>query len=357
MSVGVVIPTYNRQEGLKLTLEALQRQTFRDFTVVIADDGSTDGTGETIKEMIISPQWSGRLSWVGCGPNIGVRTGRARNIGAANLPRDCDLMVMLDTEVILHPKAIEFFFDVHKQYPDAVIIGRMDWLPPMDIGQVVEVLRTKGIEALRTLVPDGRPERVDGTFVGEELRTTVRPGLFERQSGVLQPIKSEWALPSTAGYPLHLFWDIGGFDEAMIGYGFQDIEFGVRAERKGIQCLLFPQIWSLHAWHAKQDPLARLTENQANLDYVIRKHGSNNVLDGEIQWGYWAHYQKERGGRVRSLGDTFWAFNSVGNRRLRLPSATWIERLGFCLNCDVESVSIEELNLAQDVGIAAERLT
>jgi glycosyltransferase involved in cell wall biosynthesis len=38
------IPTYNREKLLKITLEAVLRQTFADFEVIIYDNGSTDGT-------------------------------------------------------------------------------------------------------------------------------------------------------------------------------------------------------------------------------------------------------------------------------------------------------------------------
>lgn len=43
--VSVVIPAYNAERFLGVTLESLRRQTFRDFETVVVDDGSTDGTG------------------------------------------------------------------------------------------------------------------------------------------------------------------------------------------------------------------------------------------------------------------------------------------------------------------------
>jgi hypothetical protein len=39
---------------------------------------------------------------VSCGPHQGVRTGRARNIGAANLPGGTRLLLMLDTDLVRH---------------------------------------------------------------------------------------------------------------------------------------------------------------------------------------------------------------------------------------------------------------
>lgn len=42
--VDLVIPTYNGREHLRNCLHAVQNQTFLDVTVIVVDDGSTDGT-------------------------------------------------------------------------------------------------------------------------------------------------------------------------------------------------------------------------------------------------------------------------------------------------------------------------
>lgn len=47
--VSVIIPTYNRLELLKETVESVRNQSFRDFEIIVVDDGSTDGTAEWLK--------------------------------------------------------------------------------------------------------------------------------------------------------------------------------------------------------------------------------------------------------------------------------------------------------------------
>ncbi len=42
--ISVIIPTYNRAELLRETLKSVFAQSFRDFEVVVVDDGSTDQT-------------------------------------------------------------------------------------------------------------------------------------------------------------------------------------------------------------------------------------------------------------------------------------------------------------------------
>lgn len=47
-AVSVILPTYNQARFLPECLDALERQTFRDFRVVACDDGSTDGTMDAL---------------------------------------------------------------------------------------------------------------------------------------------------------------------------------------------------------------------------------------------------------------------------------------------------------------------
>ena len=48
--ITVVIPTYNGEKWITRCLDSLRAQTFRDFCVLVIDDGSTDGTVRVIRE-------------------------------------------------------------------------------------------------------------------------------------------------------------------------------------------------------------------------------------------------------------------------------------------------------------------
>ncbi len=76
--VSVVVPTYNRRESLAQMLRSLELQSYpgAEFEVIVVDDGSTDGTEQTVEEF----RRNGILALTGVPvPHGG--PGAARNVG------------------------------------------------------------------------------------------------------------------------------------------------------------------------------------------------------------------------------------------------------------------------------------
>jgi glycosyltransferase involved in cell wall biosynthesis len=75
-AVSVILPTYNRADFLRRAFSSIHAQTFEDWELVVVDDGSTDGTAETVDAL--SAPIRSRTSYV-YQPNGGAYA--ARNTG------------------------------------------------------------------------------------------------------------------------------------------------------------------------------------------------------------------------------------------------------------------------------------
>jgi glycosyltransferase involved in cell wall biosynthesis len=110
---SVTIPAYNAEATLAETLESIQAQTYRDFEVVICNDGSKDGTlalaerfaAEDPRIRVVSQENRGS----GGAYNTAVRNARA------------DLIVMISADDLLLPKHLESFDTFINENPDTAI--------------------------------------------------------------------------------------------------------------------------------------------------------------------------------------------------------------------------------------------
>ena len=71
MKVNILLSTYNGEQYLKEQVKSIQDQTYRDWQLLIRDDGSTDGTVEIIQELVAQDE---RIRFINQGAieNLGV---------------------------------------------------------------------------------------------------------------------------------------------------------------------------------------------------------------------------------------------------------------------------------------------
>jgi glycosyltransferase involved in cell wall biosynthesis len=108
--VSVIIPTYNRGWILTEAIDSVLAQDYKDYELIVVDDGSTDNTREILdtygRDIVVLRQ-----------TNKGVSAARNRGIAQAG----GQLVAFLDSDDIWQPRKLSRQVDFFKLNPDAVI--------------------------------------------------------------------------------------------------------------------------------------------------------------------------------------------------------------------------------------------
>ena len=110
-SISVVIATYNRASLLPETLDAVLAQRFRDFELIVVDDGSTDETQQVLKP------YGDRVRYFyqeNSGPSA------ARNLGVRHARGEW--IAIQDSDDLFAPDHLESLFAFAEKNPDCGMV-------------------------------------------------------------------------------------------------------------------------------------------------------------------------------------------------------------------------------------------
>jgi len=135
--ISVVIPTYNREHCVRQSLDSVFGQTFKDFEVIVVDDGSTDGTVEILKS------YGDRIRLI-CQKNAGA--GAARN--TAIRVAQGKYVAFLDSDDQWRPEKLEVQMGFIAKYGAKVCYSRCvgeNGESLADIEEVTATLKEPGV--------------------------------------------------------------------------------------------------------------------------------------------------------------------------------------------------------------------
>jgi glycosyltransferase involved in cell wall biosynthesis len=102
MKTNILMPVFDGEDAVRATIESVLGQTFGDFTFVIVDDGSTDGTLRVLEDVAAADR---RVRVVPLGRNGGII--RALNAGLEHLDANCDFLARIDCGDLCAPDRLE----------------------------------------------------------------------------------------------------------------------------------------------------------------------------------------------------------------------------------------------------------
>jgi glycosyltransferase involved in cell wall biosynthesis len=120
--MGVVIPTFNRPDALMECLSCLEKQTFKDFEVVVIDDGSTDSTSRELEAYLAASPLAIR-----CVAQKNGGPAKARNLGISML--ESSICLLIGDDIFASPTLLERHLAFHHEHPgrDFAALGLTRW--------------------------------------------------------------------------------------------------------------------------------------------------------------------------------------------------------------------------------------
>lgn len=211
MKVSLVVTTYNWEQALDLVLASVERQRVLPAEVLVADDGSGPATRAVVE------RWSRRLSvpvrhiWQ---EDRGFRLSASRNRALAAARGE--YILMIDGDMVLHPR----FVQSHMRFARG--------------GSYVQGGRVKVRESTSRRLLGGAPVplNVFTPDLGIRARAIHFPWLSRFHRGRGGPILDTQGC--NMAYWLEDAIRVNGFNEDIVGWGYEDIEFAARMQNAGV---------------------------------------------------------------------------------------------------------------------------
>lgn len=278
LKASIVIPTYNKLPRLKLMLTSLFNQScsWKDFEVIIIDDGSMDGTRDFIKNCSFPPNFVYVLK-----ENEG--RAAARNEGA-RLAKN-EILIFCDDDMILPPCFIECHLEAQKQQK-SVIHGKIKDFPYLKFFADP----TKGLFYQNYISENDRYKKIRKLcFSPEDILFNFKNIIKYSKENSMDTF-STWIykkgfdqflwmslMGANISLPKCWFEKAGGFDENFgLEWGCEDIELGYRLKH----IYNFPFVYkseciNYHMVHLRNE---YAKEHSNNANYFWRKYKDEAIL-------------------------------------------------------------------------------
>nr|WP_183114797.1 glycosyltransferase family 2 protein [Allomuricauda maritima] len=218
--ISVIVSTYNAEEWLRKVLWGFNCQIFKDFEVVVADDGSGPKTKALLDELSEQVFYPIIHVWQ---EDDGFQKSRILNkaVEACN----AEYIIMTDGDCI--PR--EDFVEVHyiNKEPGYFISGGY-YMLPMNISKLITLkdIEQQNCFNIQWLKEKGIPQ----TFKNNKL---TAKGFVSKFLNTFTPTNASWNGHNSSGWKKDIL-NVNGFDERM-QYGGQDRELGERLFNFGIK--------------------------------------------------------------------------------------------------------------------------
>ena len=241
--ISVVIATFNRAAYLPATVESVLNQSFKDFELIVVDDGSTDDTQTVLRRYGSS---------VRCLYQANAGAAAARNLGSCHARGAW--VAFQDSDDLSLPEHLDTLYEYASKFPDCgMVFANGNYLSG-----------TAHSRGKKTIIDPANSRRLAE-------RGVRLVDLFEKSILRLQA-----ALIAKSAYEL-----VGGQDESL--RICMDLDLGLRLLMKVPVTYLDRAVFSyrIHGGNIGRNEELRLTENIRVIEKLLRDYPESRHLLGE----------------------------------------------------------------------------
>ncbi|WP_194420834.1 glycosyltransferase family 2 protein [Aestuariibaculum marinum] len=218
--ISIIISTYNSEAWLEKVLWSYEAQRFKDFEIVIADDGSKQPTFDLIERMQKEVHYPIIHVWH---EDNGFQ--KSQILNKAIVKCNADYILMSDGDCLAREDYVQVHIDNKEK---GYFLSGGYFMLPMSISEAItkEDILSQDCFKLSWLKSQG----LKSSFKNNKLTAS---GIKEKLLNKLTPTNASWNGHNASGWKSDIL-AVNGFDERM-QYGGQDRELGERLFNLGIK--------------------------------------------------------------------------------------------------------------------------
>jgi len=221
--VYVLILTWNRVHDVITCLSHLDDLDYPNYEVLVIDNGSSDGTVETIKEKFE------HIDILENGINLGYAGGNNAGLRHA-LEHGADYMFIVNSDTILPPDIVREMVEVASSSQDIAAVGAKN-LKMSDPSTIWAAYLEMTYDWTLVKVVGNREQDGPEYTVVQDVDSVVGCGMLLSRRAIQ---------------------DVGMIDEFLFGY-HEDVDWCLRARRKGYRCVYAGTAYLLHRGSSSTD--------------------------------------------------------------------------------------------------------
>lgn len=212
-TIYIICGVHNEIEHLRRLLNCFDNQIFKNYKMVIVDDGSTDGTENFIREKYphaILIKGDGKLWWTGS-----LYVAVEKILGLA---KDGDFILTINNDCVVEKDYLANIYKCAQKYKDSIV------------GSLIIDIKDKNTISDAGVRIHWENYRFEN--IGSKKISQIKN--FETVEKNIDTLSTKGTL-----YPIKVFKTIGNFDRKHLPHYISDYEFACRAQKHGFKLLLY----------------------------------------------------------------------------------------------------------------------